>query len=61
MNNSEVLVQKPTDYASRLAEYYKREMDQLDRWHQQLRERDIQEEKAKTTNTVVDFVEKFGE
>jgi len=61
MINSEVLVQKPTDYASRLAEYYKREMNQLDRWHQQLRERDQQEEKAKTTNTVVDFVEKFGE
>ena len=43
----------PLDYASKLAERYKRQDAQLERYHQQLRERDKQEYDAKTAVTPV--------
>ena len=43
----------PLDYASKLAERYKRQDAQLERYHQQLRQRDQQEYDAKTAVTPV--------
>ena len=51
----------PLDYASKLAERYKRQDAQLERYHQQLRQRDQQEYNAKTAVTPVKVLSQLAD
>ena len=51
----------PLDYASKLAERYKRQDAQLERYHQQLRQRDQQEYDAKTAVTPVKVLSQLAD